>query len=140
MVGDYEVGWGKPPVGNRFKKGQSGNPKGRTRGTRNLKTDLRELLQEKVVVREGERPVQISTQQALLKSTLLRALKGDARATTNILNLMVRVLGVEETAGDVLAPLSKDESALLAAFERRRARRGSGSGSRGGNGQEGAES
>ena len=137
MIGNYEVGWCKPPVGHRFKKGQSGNPKGRTRGTRNLKTDLRELLQAKVVVREGEHPVRISTQQALLKSTLLRALKGDARATTNILNLMVRVLGVEETAGDVLVPLSEDENALLAAFERRRARRGSGSG---GSGQEGGES
>ena len=68
MIGNYEVGWRKPPVGHRFKKGQSGNPKGRTRGTRNLKTDLRELLQEKVVVREGERPVRISTQQALLNS------------------------------------------------------------------------
>jgi Family of unknown function (DUF5681) len=138
VFGNYEVGWRKPPVGHRFKKGQSGNPKGRTRGTRNLKTDLRELLQAEVVVREGERPVRISTQQALLKSTLLRALKGDARATTNILNLMVRVLGVEETAGDVLAPLSEDENALLAAFERRRARRGSGSG--GGSGHEGGES
>jgi hypothetical protein len=136
--GNYEIGWGKPPVGVRFKKGQSGNPKGRPRGTRNLKTDLRELLQEKVVTREGERPVQISTQQALLRSTLIRGLKGDVRATTNILNLMVRVLGVEEADTDVLAPLSDDESALLAAFERRRARRSSDSG--GGNGQDGDKS
>jgi hypothetical protein len=25
---DYEIGYGKPPVGRRFKKGQSGNPRG----------------------------------------------------------------------------------------------------------------
>ena len=137
MTGDYKIGYRKPPEGRRFKKGQSGNRKGRPRGTRNLKTDLRELLQETVVMREGERPVQISGQYALLKSTLMRALKGDSRATTNMLNLMVRVLGVEETAADMLAPLAEEESALLAAFERRRARHGSGSG---GNGQAGGES
>ena len=28
---DYEVGHGKPPVGTRFKKGQSGNPGGRAK-------------------------------------------------------------------------------------------------------------
>ncbi len=26
---DYEIGYGKPPVGRGFKKGQSGNPSGR---------------------------------------------------------------------------------------------------------------
>ena len=26
---DYEVGYGKPPKEHRFKKGQSGNPRGR---------------------------------------------------------------------------------------------------------------
>ena len=114
MIGNYKIGYGKPPLGRPFKKGQSGNPKGRPRGTRNLKSDLRELLQEKVVMREGERPVQISGQYALLKSTLIRALKGDARATNNMLNLMVRVLGVEETAADMLVPLAQDESAVLA--------------------------
>ena len=30
---DYEVGHGKPPVGTRFKKGQSGNPGGRAKNT-----------------------------------------------------------------------------------------------------------
>ena len=34
----YEVGYRKPPVGTRFKKGQSGNPAGRPRGTVNLAT------------------------------------------------------------------------------------------------------
>jgi hypothetical protein len=53
MSTDDEVGYGKPPGHSRFKKGQSGNPKGRLSGTRNLKSDLNEELQESVMVREG---------------------------------------------------------------------------------------
>lgn len=41
-----EIGYKKPPRHTRFRKGQSGNPKGRPKGTQNLKTDLAEELSE----------------------------------------------------------------------------------------------
>ena len=41
---DYEVGYGKPPRHTWFKKGQSGNPRGRPCGSKNLKTLLSEAL------------------------------------------------------------------------------------------------
>ena len=43
---DYEVGRGKPPVHTRFKKGQSGNPRGPR--PRNLPALLIEALNETV--------------------------------------------------------------------------------------------
>jgi hypothetical protein len=46
---DYQVGYGKPPKDTRFKKGQSGNPRGRAPGAKNLKTLLIDTLNEPVV-------------------------------------------------------------------------------------------
>jgi hypothetical protein len=34
--GAYEVGYCKPPRAHQWKRGQSGNPKGRARGSRNF--------------------------------------------------------------------------------------------------------
>src|SRR5580700_2307294 len=47
---DYEVGYGKPPRPTRFKRGQSGNPRGRSSGAKNLKTLLSDALNERVTV------------------------------------------------------------------------------------------
>ena len=41
---DYAVGYGKPPVETQFRKGQSGNPGGRRRGTESLAMLLGEAL------------------------------------------------------------------------------------------------
>ena len=38
----YEVGYGRPPIESRFQPGQSGNPKGRRKRQRNLKTVVQE--------------------------------------------------------------------------------------------------
>lgn len=111
MVGDYEVGWGKPPVGRRFQKGQSGNPKGRTRGTRNLQTDLSEELGEKIVVQQGERTIRISKQRALVKILITKSLKGDTRAIQILVNMMHRKPADDDVAKE--APtLSAEEHEL----------------------------
>ena len=38
MPDDYEVGYKKPPPRTRFRKGRSGNPKGRPKGSRDKLT------------------------------------------------------------------------------------------------------
>lgn len=118
--GDFEVGYGKPPKRNQFKPGQSGNPRGRTKGTRNLKTDLTEELGETILVQEGGEPRKLSKQRAVVKSLVNRTLKGDARAANSLLSIMMRLLdtgeGDEPDESDDLKP---DELEVLEAYNRR---------------------
>ena len=58
-------GYGKPPVAHQFKRGQSGNLKGRPKGTKNESTLLRELLHRKIEVREGGRTKKVTILEAI---------------------------------------------------------------------------
>jgi len=109
------AGYGKPPPEHRFKPGQSGNPKGRPKGTRNLKTDLEEELKETITVSESGRPKRLSKQRALVKAMVAKALKGDARSTALLLGLIEKLISPDEpNAGD--ASLSSDDAKIIEAF------------------------
>ena len=86
--GDNEVGYGKPPRETRFKRGQSGNPRGRPPGAKNLSTLLNEALNELVVVTENGGRKRISKRQAAFKQLVNDAAKGNWRA----LKLLVDIL------------------------------------------------
>jgi hypothetical protein len=86
--GDYEVGYGKPPLHTRFKRGRSGNPRGRPRGERNLSSLLNQALNEPVVVTENSGLKRISKRQAAFKQLVNEAAKGNWRA----LKLLVDIL------------------------------------------------
>jgi len=57
---DYEVGYKKPPKETRFKKGQSGNPRGRPSATENLRMLLGKVLDETITLTENGRHRKIS--------------------------------------------------------------------------------
>jgi hypothetical protein len=61
--GDYKIGRGRPPLHSQFKPGQSGNPSGRRKGSRNLKTELKEIMSKMITIREGETERKLSCQQ-----------------------------------------------------------------------------
>jgi len=118
MPKDYEIGYGRPPKHSQFKKGRSGNPNGRPKGTKNLKTDLLEELAESVVVREGDRSIRMSKQRAMVKSLLARTLKGDTRAAAQLLSLIFRYIDTENDDLDRSRPLTPDEQEVWAEVER----------------------
>src|SRR6516165_1495791 len=74
---EYDVGYGKPPQHTRLKKGQSGNPTGRPKGTKNLTTLLEKELKQRVVITENGRRRSITKQEAMLKHLVNKAVSGD---------------------------------------------------------------
>jgi hypothetical protein len=86
--GDYEVGYGKPPRDNRFVKGQSGTPRGRPPGAKNMKTLLNKALSEVVVVTENGGRRKLSKREAIVTQLVNRSAKADFRAIQILLGML----------------------------------------------------
>lgn len=94
-----KVGYCRPPRQSRWKKGQSGNPSGRPKGTRGLKTDLRaELISRMEISMNGKR-VSGTKQQLMLRTLTARAAAGDVKATRILIDLVLQVFGPEDQGG-----------------------------------------
>jgi hypothetical protein len=111
-VANYKVGYRRPPKATQFKRGKSGNPKGRPKGSRNLATDLAAELGEPITVREEGRQRRVSKQRALIKSLMAKSLQGDVRAAAALLSLYARL--INETPED--PPIESNELQILRRF------------------------
>jgi hypothetical protein len=77
---DATAGYGKPPQASRFKKGVSGNPTGRPKGSRNVAAVFARTLQEKVVINENGQRRTITKLEAAVKQFVNQAASGNLRA------------------------------------------------------------
>ncbi len=93
---DYEVGYGKPPKATRFKKGRSGNPKGRPKGAKGVNASLKRELETKITVREGSHEIRISKAEAIAKRLTTGALKGDTKLLMALLKLDADLFNASE--------------------------------------------
>ncbi len=121
MSKKYEVGYGKPPKHTQFKKDQSGNPKGRPKGSRNFSTDVKDTLKEPVRLTKGGKRKTVSTQHATLLRLREKALSGDARALDRMIEL-ARTYNDEDIA-QAAAELSSTDAEILEAYNERLLRR-----------------
>jgi hypothetical protein len=110
---DYEVGYGKPPGHTRFKKGQSGNPRGRPSGSKNLATVLSEALNELVIVAENGGRRKITKRQAIITQLVNQSAKADWRATKILLDILQAIESRNEPAPAETSSFSETDEKVL---------------------------
>lgn len=112
---DY-VGYGHPPKQHRFVKGQSGNKKGRPKGSKNYSTVMRELLQTPVTIMKDGKKKTIPLVEAAGIKLGNKALGGDIRA---ILELLNKAQEFEVSAEHTARTSTTDDEAALEVFVQR---------------------
>jgi hypothetical protein len=83
----YAIGYGRPPQATKFRPGQSGNPRGRPRAAKGLKTIVRETLTAKVPVRTAAGEKKMSRMEAVLHKTVELGMKGNGSALAQLIAL-----------------------------------------------------
>lgn len=81
------IGFRSPPEATRFRKGRSGNPAGRPKGSLNVGTLLMKALREKVVVNEHGRRKTVTKLEAALTQLVNMAATGNIRALRQLTDL-----------------------------------------------------
>jgi hypothetical protein len=86
---NYDIGYAKAPVATRFKKGQSGNPKGRKKkqAIDDVRVVIEGVLGEPIKIRSGGQVRTVSKLEAMLQTQLASALGGDPKAALAVFKL-----------------------------------------------------
>lgn len=83
----YRVGFRKPPTKHRFKKGVSGNPKGRPKTLPNIAALLEKDLKRIVNVVENGKPKKITKLEIMIRRLVQQAIEGNPKAMQLVLEL-----------------------------------------------------
>jgi hypothetical protein len=118
MTDDAAPGYKRPPKATRFKPGESGNPRGRPKGSRNLKTDLTKLFSKRIPVRVNGEVRQISRQEAMLRGLYSKAVGGDTKASSQLLSMLVK-LSIQDAAPTQPVVVTENDRAIVEDFLRR---------------------
>jgi uncharacterized protein DUF5681 len=121
---DYEVGYGKPPVHTRFRKGQSGNPKGRPRGRKNLSSLLNDALNGWVIVVENGRRKKITKREAIITQLVNKSAAADLKATQLVIALLQEVEAQADVSAEETALTEADHDIISRIRERLRSENG----------------
>ena len=113
MAKDYEIGFKKPPKKTQFKKGATGNPKGRPKEVKNLKSVVRDEAYSKVVIKEDGKTRTVTKLEALIKRTMAKGLQGDNKAASTALALLQEYLPHIDPEAARRVPLSEQDLKIL---------------------------
>jgi hypothetical protein len=108
----YDVGFAKPPAQGRFRKGVSGNPKGRPKGKSNLATVLDRTLHEKVVINENGERKTVTKLEAAVKQMVNKAASGDLAAMRQLSALASLTVAETAAAENITTVLESDQKIM----------------------------
>ena len=117
------VGYRMPPTKRRFKKGQSGNPKGRPKGSRNLTMLVQRELNAPIEVTEKGKTRRIRRREAVVKTLVNDAIRGKDSARKQVVDLDQQHDCSLEGERDRNSRSETDEAILQRYFDRTRGRR-----------------
>jgi hypothetical protein len=97
MPNKYEVGYGRPPKESQFIKGQSGNPKGRPKGSKSVASMFNQITRELINVTENGRTKTVTRLEAVLHRMTNEALSGNPRVMREFVQLSRAFEEVEQS-------------------------------------------
>ena len=109
------VGYGRPPKEHQFKKGKSGNPRGRRPGAKNQATILHEILFRMIPIRDRGKVRKVPVIEAMLLKFAEEALRGNPKAAAFLLSRY----GLSDQNDISPTEITRDEEDILNAFVQR---------------------
>jgi len=114
------IGYRRPPASTQFKKGTSGNPRGRPKGSRNFVTLLEQELAQKIVVNENGRRKTVTRMQAMVKRLVTGGLQGDQKALMALIEVLRRTGRFEGPATEGAGLVPDNFESILDAYVKSR--------------------
>jgi hypothetical protein len=106
------------PDAGKFKKGQSGNPKGRPKGAKGVKTLVAQELKASITVQQNGKKTRIRQSEALVKRLVNDALQGRDRPRDTVLRY-ADAIDQDSQQRDVREISAEDQAILDRYFARR---------------------
>ena len=116
-MANSNAGYRKPPRHTQFKKGTSGNPSGRAKGSLNMATVLENALRETVVIVEDGEKKKISKLEAAVKQLVDKSIEGNMYAF-RLLSVLVQALS-DNGNPPAIADLEQADQRMLQTLVRR---------------------
>ena len=111
-AGDFEVGYGKPPIARRYKLGDVGNPKGRPKRKKTVGQTIQEALMTRITIEENGRSRTVTAQEVIIRNLVHAAARRDIRAIHALFSLRDRYHDSAETTLDPTNLESEDHKII----------------------------
>ena len=115
-MSEEEKGYGKPPKKHQFKKGVSGNPRGRPKGKKSFTALFKQLENEKITVQINGKTEKLTIEQAILKRVMIDSVAGKSNFARLYLDTKQTILAMPDTAGMSASERNKQDQAILESF------------------------